>query len=86
MPVEEDEVRLACTIDHLVDANQPLNRRPAAALFERIEVDDADHLALRRRFRPEWPATYSSVLGVPTIRDLWRPFHRLRFPHLPLPA
>jgi hypothetical protein len=85
MPVEEDEVRLACTIDHLVDANQPLNRRPAAALFERIEIDDADHLALGRRFRPEWPAAHPSVFD-PTIRDLQPPFHRLRFPHLPLPA
>jgi hypothetical protein len=86
MPVEEDEVRFACTIDHLVDANQPLNRRTAATFFERIEIDDADHLALGRRFRLKWPSAPARVLGVPTIGDLRRSLHRLRFPHLPLPA
>ena len=86
MPVEEDEVRLACTIDHLVDANQPLNRRPAAAFFERIEIDDAEQLSLGRRFRLKWPTATPPALGAPTIGDLRRSFHRLRFPSLPLPA
>lgn len=70
MPVEEDEVRFACTIDHLVDANQPLNRRPAAAFRERIEIDDSDHLSLGRPLRLKWPTATPPALGAPTIRDL----------------
>lgn len=64
MPVEEDEVRFACVVDHLVDSNQSLDRSPAAAFVEWIEIDDPDHLPLRRRFRLERPPTYAAISGV----------------------
>jgi hypothetical protein len=64
VPVEEDEVRFTRVVDHLIDSNEPLDRRPTAALVERIEIHDANHLSLWRRLRLEWPATYAAISRV----------------------
>jgi hypothetical protein len=54
--VEEDQVSFAGVVDHFVDADEPLNRGSAAALFQGVEVEDPDHLPHRRRLRAEWSA------------------------------
>ena len=47
--IEENEVRLPFVVDYLVDADEPLNRRPAAAFVVRIKIDDPDDKPLRGR-------------------------------------
>jgi hypothetical protein len=70
VPVEEDEVRFACLVDHLINPDQPLDGRPAAAFLEWVEVEDSDYLPLRRRFPLKWPASHPPVSGVPVSLGL----------------
>jgi hypothetical protein len=65
VPVEEDEVRFACMVDHLIDPNQPLDRGRAPALVEWIEVDDPHDPPFWRRLRLEWPPTYATISEFP---------------------
>jgi hypothetical protein len=71
VPVEKDEVSFACLVDHLVDPNQSLDRCPAAAFVDRIEIHDADDLPLGRHLCLEWPATYAAISGLLVILAPW---------------
>jgi hypothetical protein len=66
MPVEEHEVGFACVVDHLVDPDQPLDCSSAAALLDRVEIEDADDLPLWRCLLLERPATYPPIPRIPT--------------------
>jgi hypothetical protein len=70
MPVEEDKVGFAFVVDHLVDPDQSLDRRPAAALVEWVEIHDSDHPPLRRRLRLERPTRRPAASAVPANLDL----------------
>jgi hypothetical protein len=47
--IEEDEVSVTCMVDLLVDSNESLNDRPAAAALDWVQVDNSDNAPLDPR-------------------------------------